>query len=140
LSYLSEAPLDLPALEAGVRAAGIGGTVVFTGTVRDQNAGRPVLRLEYSAYGPMAEQECGRIVDAARRRWPVQVALAHRVGLLEIGEPAIVVVVAAPHRGEAFEACRWIVDEVKARVPIWKREHYTDGSTDWVASDAGVAP
>ena len=89
-------------------------------------------RLEYSAYPAMAEAECGAVVAEAGARWPVAVELRHRLGVLEVGELAVAVAVAAAHRGEAFDACRWIIDEVKRRVPIWKRETYADGSEAWV--------
>jgi molybdopterin synthase catalytic subunit len=91
-----------------------------------------VLRLEYSAYGPMADAEFARIIEEAESRWPVRVAAEHRVGTLEVGDVAVIVVAAAPHRDAAFDACRHVIDEIKRRVPIWKREHYVDGTAGWV--------
>jgi molybdopterin synthase catalytic subunit len=109
-----------------------GGIACFVGTVRNHHGGRAVRRLEYHAYGPMVEAECGRIVAEAERRWPVAVALGHRVGGLEIGEAAVAIAVAAAHRDEAFAACRHVIEEVKRRVPVWKRELYGDGTEEWV--------
>ena len=93
-----------------------------------------MLRLDYSAYGPMAEAECARIVAEAEARWPVAVALQHRIGALAIGDAAVAMVAAAAHRDEAFAACRYVIEEVKRRVPIWKREHYADGTVAWVGA------
>jgi len=83
----------------------------------------------------MAEAECGRVVTEAESRWPVKVALAHRIGSLEVGDLAVVVVAAGAHRDEAFAACRHVIEELKRRVPIWKREHFADGEVDWVGSE-----
>jgi molybdopterin synthase catalytic subunit len=136
--FLTESPLDLPALVAEVAADDRGGIASFLGTVRDHHQGRAVQALEYSAYAPMAEAECARILDETERRWPVRVALRHRVGLLEIGDAAVAIAVAGAHRDEAFAACRYVIEEVKRRVPIWKRERYADGSVEWVGAP-GVA-
>ena len=142
MSYLSPQPIDAHALAEAVRTARRGGVVTFIGHVRDHHGGRQVLRLEYSAYAPMAEAECDAILREAESRWPVTAGLRHRTGSLAIGDVAVAVVVAGDHRGEAFDACRWIIDEVKRRVPIWKREHYADGSIAWVDPTAteGVVP
>jgi molybdopterin synthase catalytic subunit len=140
--YLTDEPIDGAALALRVESASRGGIVTFVGHVRDHHAGRAVRRLEYSAYAPMAESECAAIVEEAEARWPVSVALRHRTGTLEIGDVAVAIAVAADHRGEAFDACRWIIDEVKRRVPIWKREYYEDGSEAWVDPTApgGAVP
>lgn len=105
----------------------MGALATFVGTVRDNAQGHQILHLEYSAYKPMAIAEMQRIADEVRNRWGVPCAMAHRIGLLEVGQASIVVAVAAPHRKEAFAACWWAVDEVKARVPIWKKEVATTG-------------
>ncbi|HSE66953.1 MAG TPA: molybdenum cofactor biosynthesis protein MoaE [Gemmatimonadales bacterium] len=131
-AYLTEQPLDVASLLATVGASDRGGIASFVGLVRDHHGGREVKRLEYSAYAGMAEAECAAIVAEAEIRWPVRVALAHRLGTLEVGEAAVVIAVGAPHRGEAFDACRYVIEELKRRVPIWKREWYADGSSDWV--------
>jgi molybdopterin synthase catalytic subunit len=109
-----------------------GGVACFLGTVRNHHGGRDVLRLDYSAYAPMAEQECARIVAEAESRWNVGIALRHRVGRLEVGDAAVAVVAASAHRDEAFVACRHVIEELKARVPIWKREYFADGAVEWV--------
>ena len=130
---LRDAPLDLTALISAVTSSERGGIATFLGLVRDHHGGRAVERLEYSAYAPMVEKECETILAEARTRWPMaQVALEHRVGTLAIGDAAVAVAAAAPHRDEAFAACRYVIEEVKHRVPIWKREHYADGSVGWV--------
>ena len=136
--FLTETPIDLGSLHAAVQAPDRGAVAAFVGLVRDHHQGRAVLRLDYSAYGPMAESECARIVAEAETRWRVVVALRHRVGALTIGEAAVAVVVASAHREEAFAACRHIIEEVKRRVPVWKREHYADGTVAWVDPTAAV--
>jgi molybdopterin synthase catalytic subunit len=138
VAFLSEAPLDLAALVADVSAADRGGIAAFVGTVRDHHQGRAVRELEYSAYAPMAEAECARIVDETERRWPVRVALRHRVGRLEVGDAAVAIAAAGAHRDEAFAACRYVIEEVKRRVPIWKRERYADGTVEWVGAPAAA--
>ena len=142
MSYLTNEPIDAPVLAEAVGSARRGGVVTFVGRVRDHHGGRSVRRLEYSAYAPMAEAECEAIVREAETRWPVTIGLRHRTGELGIGDVAVAVAVAGDHRGEAFDACRWIIDEVKRRVPIWKREHYADGSIAWVDPTAaeGTVP
>ena len=94
------------------------------------------MRLQYSAYASMVEAECARIIAEAEARWPAKVSLRHRIGSLEVGETAIAVVAAAAHRDAAFDACRYAVEEVKRRVPIWKQEFYADGSIEWVDATA----
>lgn len=142
MPILTSEPIDVPALAAEVRDARHGGVVTFVGQVRDHHGGRSVQRLEYSAYPPMAEAQCHAIVREAEARWPAAIRLRHRTGELGIGDVAVAVVVAADHRGDAFDACRWVIDEVKRRVPIWKREYYGDGSVAWVDPTAagGVVP
>lgn len=143
--YLTTAPIDVSVLLAHVAAPDRGGTACFVGAVRDHHGGRAVRRLEYSAYGAMAEAECERIVMEAEKQWPVRVRLQHRIGGLAIGDIAVAVAAAAAHREPAFAACRYVIEEVKRRVPIWKREHYTDGGVVWVdptgnaAAPAGVS-
>jgi molybdopterin synthase catalytic subunit len=129
---LSDAPLDLAAVVARVAGPDAGGLVTFTGAVRASSRGRDIRHLEYEAYAGMAEAELEKIADEAAARWPgVRVAIAHRTGRLEVGEAAVVVAAAAPHRAEAFEAARFAIDELKQRVPIWKKEVASDGSW-WV--------
>jgi len=129
---ISERPLDAAAVAARVAGADAGGVVSFIGAVRDHARGRAIRHLEYEAYPAMALVEMERICDAAAQRWPAaRVAIAHRVGHLEIGDLAVVVVAAAAHRAEAFEACRFAIDTLKGTVPIWKKEVATDGEY-WV--------
>ena len=129
---LSESPLDVAEVEGRVSGPDAGGVVTFVGRVRDRARGRSIERLEYEAYAGMAERELEKIVSEAGERWPgVRVAVAHRTGVLGIGEIAVVVAAAAPHRDEAFLACRFAIDTLKERVPIWKKEVATDGAY-WV--------
>lgn len=136
MPFLSNAPLDLAALIREVASPDRGGIASFLGTVRDHYRDRAVLGLEYSAYAEMVEAECARIVAETERRWPVRVALRHRVGALEIGDAAVAIAVGGAHRDEAFAGCRHVIEEVKRRVPIWKKERYADGSEEWQGSGA----
>ena len=140
MPYLRASPLDPASLLAAVSASGRGGTCSFVGSVRDRHEGRPVVGIDYSAYGPMAEVIIGEILAEAELRWPVRVAAEHRVGGLVVGEAAVVVTAAGAHRDEAFAACRYVIEELKRRVPIWKRERYADGSESWVDPTAGGGP
>jgi molybdopterin synthase catalytic subunit len=130
---ISHEPLDLVALKAGLLDAQAGACVTFEGWVRDHNDGRPVQALDYEAYAELAEKEGALILAETRAKFAVQtVVCVHRVGALRIGDLAVWVGVSAAHRGPAFEACRYVIDEVKARVPIWKKEHYTSGASEWI--------
>jgi molybdopterin synthase catalytic subunit len=132
MPFLLDGPFDPAALLDAVRRDGDGGLALFVGVVRDHNDGRRVERLEYEAYRPMAESEMALIAEDLARAFPeAQVIFRHRVGALEIGEIAVAVAAAAPHRSEAFAACRAGIEAIKARVPIWKREFGPSGST-WV--------
>jgi molybdopterin synthase catalytic subunit len=109
-----------------------GAVAAFTGLVRDHHEGRGVLWLEYEAHDEMAEKQIGGLIQEARRRWPLgEIAIQHRLGHLEVGEVSVVIAVAAAHRAAALEACRWLIDTLKAEVPIFKKEAYADGET-WV--------
>ena len=133
---LTSDPLDLFALRPEASHPHAGAVVVFEGTVRDHHEGRAVLRLEYEAHETVAGKEGQRIVEEAIARFGLDYARAiHRVGKLAITESAVIVVVSAPHRGEAFDACRFLIDEIKHRVPIWKKEFYADGSSAWVGCE-----
>ncbi len=132
LIILTHEPLNRDALIAEVSHPSVGGIVVFEGVVRDNARGKQVRYLEYEAYEEMAEQQIHAIIVEAQQRWGVErVAVAHRFGRLEIGEASVLIVVASPHRGEAFEACRYIIDILKKTVPIWKKEVATNGE-EWV--------
>jgi molybdopterin synthase catalytic subunit len=135
LVRITREPLDDAAVNAllhGLDDPGSGGIVTFQGVVRNNARDKRVRYLEYDAYPEMAEQEMARIACEVERRWQTEhVAIVHRIGRLEIGECSVVVIVACPHRGEAFEACRYAIDTLKAKVPIWKKEVAEDGE-EWV--------
>lgn len=115
---------------------GAGAYVGFEGWIRDHNEGQEVLRLEYEVYRPLAIKEGGKVIAEALEKFPILHAeCVHREGLLEIGECAVWVGVTSAHRDEAFAACRYIIDQVKVRLPIWKKEHYTDGHSGWVSCE-----
>jgi len=129
---LTREPLDRNALVEAVTHASVGGIVIFEGVVRDNARGKQGRYLEYDAYIEKAKEQIRAIVAEAERRWGVErVAVAHRFGRLEIGETSVIIVVATPHRAEAFEACHYIIDTLKTSVPIWKKEVATDGE-EWV--------
>ena len=131
--FLTQEPIDLANfLSRGVSPAS-GAECSFVGIVRDHDHGRKVCRLHYEAYASMAEKMIQTVVDETKERWAVQgVCVVHRVGTLEIGEAAVAIRVDASHRDEAFKACRFVIDQIKHRVPIWKKEMYADGSKEWV--------
>jgi molybdopterin synthase catalytic subunit len=129
---ITREPLNRDALIASVSDRGVGGIVVFEGVVRDNARGKQIRYLEYDVYPEMAVQQIHEILAEAERRWHVdRVAVAHRIGRLEIGEASVIIVVATPHRAEAFDACRYIIDTLKTTVPIWKKEVATNGE-EWV--------
>ena len=130
---ISSDPLDLVAVKATLVDHRAGACVTFEGWVRDLNEGRPVRALEYEAYAILAEKEGARILSEANERFQIiSASCVHRIGLLQLGDMAVWVGVTAAHRDAAFAACRYIIDEAKARIPIWKKEHYTDGATAWI--------
>jgi len=130
---LQAEPLDVPALRAPLADAHAGAYASFEGWVRDHHDGRAVTGLFYEAYAALAETEGARVVAEARERFEVvDVRCVHRIGELAIGDLAVWVGVTAAHRGAAFDACRYVIDEVKARVPIWKRERYAEGDAGWL--------
>jgi len=132
--------IDVAALEREVADASAGAIVSFTGTTRRDNAGRAVIRLEYEAYEPMALSEMRKLALEAGARWKItRIAIAHRVGVVEIGETSVAVAVSAPHRAEAFEACRFAIDRLKEIVPIWKKEHFEGGEV-WIGCQTSHPP
>lgn len=133
--------IDGEALKRQMQDTRAGACVTFEGWVRDNNEGKDVRRLEYEAYASMAEKEGLRILDEARAKFGLtQAVCVHRVGELAIQDMAVWVGVSSGHRGEAFDACRYIIDQVKHRLPIWKKEHYTDGDSGWVNCEACANP
>lgn len=132
LVQLTHQPLQRDKLIQAVSHPSVGGLVVFEGVVRDHARGKQVRYLEYETYEEMAEQQIRTIIAEAQARWTVHgIAVAHRFGRLEIGEASVIIVVASAHRGEAFEACRYVIDTLKTTVPIWKKEVATSGE-EWV--------
>lgn len=135
---LTESPIDPVRLWEAVAHPDAGAVLLFAGTVRRRTGERETAFLEYDAYVPMALQELEAVLAEARRRWPgCRAAAAHRTGRLGVGEASVVVAVSAPHRDEAYAASRFIIDSLKARVPIWKREHRPDGAAEWVHPGGG---
>lgn len=133
MTHLTPDPIDPAAVLAAVRHPHCGGVVLFLGTVRDLTGDVATAHLDYDAYPPMAAKVFAEIETHVRAMWPVGgVAIAHRVGRLGVGDVAVAVAVSCPHRAEAFAACRYAIDAVKALVPIWKRETAPDGTGDWV--------
>ncbi len=126
-------PIDASALLAEVHRSAIGASVLFLGTVRDVNDGRAVTGMEYTAYETMAHRELASIVgEAAMRFGTDDVVVEHRLGALDVGDISVAIAAAHAHRARAFEAARYVIEELKRRVPIWKLEHYVDGTREWV--------
>ena len=143
---LTEQEIDPRSLEAAVAHPGAGAILTFSGVARDRFEGRAVVGLQYEAYAAMAVPEMARIRDEAQARWPgARVAMVHRTGHLAIGQASVVIAVSAPHRDEAFQAGRFAIDQLKARVPVWKKELYDDGqawkaNAEFQAAPAPAAP
>ena len=130
---LSDKPIDSGALVERASSPQAGAVVLFLGTVRESTRGRRTLWLDYECYPEMARSKLEELEAEARRRWPIVACeIVHRLGRLELGEASVGVAVSAPHRRDAFEAGQWLIDTLKEVVPIWKREHWADGSTEWV--------
>jgi molybdopterin synthase catalytic subunit len=138
--HLLDSPIEPQRLRLALQQGAFGAYVAFEGWVRDHNEGRAVHRLEYEAFAALAQREGERIIDEAGGRFALGRALcAHRVGALAIGELAVWVGVSSTHRDAAFQACRFIIDEIKHRLPIWKKEYYRDGDSGWVNCEACAA-
>ena len=134
-------PIDPTGVLAEVQRAGNGASVLFIGTVREVNDGRAVTGMEYTAYETMAARELLLVVKEAAARFDMNdIVVEHRIGELEIGEASVVIAAAHPHRARAFEAARHVIEELKKRVPIWKLEHYVDGTREWVHPTAQERP
>jgi molybdopterin synthase catalytic subunit len=131
---ISPTPLNIQSCIDWIMSPESGGIDVFIGIVRNATKGKPVIRLEFEAYEPMAIAEMEKIIKHAEERWPIQKALIHhRTGILEVGEVPVIIAVSAAHRAAAFDACRYIIDTLKQTVPIWKKEVFEDGEV-WVAA------
>ena len=138
MTYFTRQPIDVNELLAEVQSPERGGTCVFLGTVRSDDG---VTAIDYSAYEQMAREEIERILGEARSRWSdARVLLYHRLGVIPAGEASIAIAAAAPHRDEAFTACRYVIEEVKKRVPIWKKEMHADGTTTWTDAPRHAKP
>lgn len=134
---MTETAIDVAAVRAAVDHPSCGAVLLFEGTARDHFEGKRVVQLEYEAYTPMALSELQQIATEVSERWPeARLAIVHRTGTVAIGEPSVVIAVGAPHRGEAYAASRYAIDTLKARLPVWKKEIYEDGSA-WKANSLG---
>jgi molybdopterin synthase catalytic subunit len=130
---LTRDEIDFAGLTEAVRSPNSGAVVLFLGTVRELTNGRKTSALDYEAYPEMAEVKLRELEAQARERWPIdRVAMVHRLGHLDLGEVSVAVAVSCPHRHQAFDAARFLIDELKAWVPIWKKENWSDGTTEWV--------
>jgi molybdopterin synthase catalytic subunit len=135
---ITTSPIDHAALTERVRSNQAGAVCTFLGTVREMTGDRRTASLDYEAYPSMAERKLAELEAEARGRWPIlDVALVHRVGHLDLGEISVVIAVSCPHRDQAFEACRWLIDTLKEVIPIWKKEVWADGTEEWVHPGLG---
>jgi molybdopterin synthase catalytic subunit len=138
---ITDRPIDHAAITDRVRSNQAGAVCSFLGTVREMTGTRQTVALDYEAYPDMALKKMGELEAEARHRWPIlDLALVHRVGHLGLGEISVVVAVSCPHRHQAFDACRWLIDTLKEVVPIWKKEVWADGSEEWVHPTPDVPP
>ena len=138
---LTEAPIDRTAVLDAVASDQAGAVLMFLGTTRKVTEGRETASLDYTAYRPMAIAEMEKLSAEAMARWPLeQIAITHRIGHLEIGEASVAIAVSGPHRAEAFAAGQWLIDTLKERVPIWKRENWADGQSEWVHPGLAEVP
>ena len=141
MSHLTRRPIDAQALLDRVTTPAAGAVVLFLGTVREFTAGRRTTALDYEAYPEMAERKIAELVAEARSRWPlIEAAVVHRLGRLELAEASVAVAVSAPHRAAAFDAGRWLIDTLKEVVPVWKQEHWDDGTSEWVHPGLDAPP
>jgi molybdopterin synthase catalytic subunit len=135
---LTDDPIDAAAAVDAVRSPSVGAVVVFLGTVRGTTDGRETDSLDYECYPEMAKKKLTELETEAQQRWPlVACAIIHRLGQLRVGEASVAVAAGSPHRREAFETAEWLIDRIKQVVPIWKKENYADGTSDWVHPSAG---
>ena len=135
---LHDQPIAMAAVVQFVSDPEAGGIAIFLGTTRaeENDSGQALIALDYEAYAEMARRQIEELAAAARRKWPVRrLAILHRTGRVAIAEPSVIIAVATPHRGDAFDACRWIIDSLKADVAIWKKEVWEGGATSWVHPD-----
>ena len=137
---ITKTTIDHAAVTEQVRSNRAGAVCTFLGTVRELTGERLTVSLSYEAYPEMALKKLAELEAEARRRWPIiEVAIVHRVGHLDLGDVSVVVAVSCPHRQDAFEACRWLIDTLKEVVPIWKKENWADGTEEWVHPGLGTS-
>lgn len=137
---LTHDPIDTSAVLSEVQSPLAGAAVLFVGTTREVTAGRHTERLEYECYREMAEKKLAELAESAQKRWPLcGCAIVHRLGPVEVGQASVAVAVSSAHRHDAFAAGQWLIDTLKQVVPIWKEEHYVDGSREWVHPDREAA-
>jgi len=135
---LTHEPIDFTAVTEAVRSPQAGAVLLFLGTVREFTDGRQTVALDYDAYASMAVQKMEELIQQAREQWPItSAAIVHRLGRLELGDISVAVAVSTPHRHQAFDAGRFLIDQLKIVVPIWKKENWSDGSTEWVHPGSG---
>ena len=138
---LTDNPIDTAAVLDAVASPDAGAVVLFLGTVREITDDQKTVSLEYESYAEMAEKKLAELATDAGHKWPLTgCAIVHRLGLLPVGEISVAIAVSAPHRGQAFEAGRWLIDTLKQVVPIWKKENWADGTTEWVHPGVGSSP
>jgi molybdopterin synthase catalytic subunit len=138
---LTTDPIEYAPLVESCRSHASGAVVLFLGTVRDFSEGKDVVALDYDAYASMAKKKLGELAAEAKSRWPLQaVCVRHRTGRLELGDIAVAIVTASAHRAEAFAAAQWMMDTIKQLAPIWKRENWADGTSEWSHPSGGVPP
>lgn len=136
---LTREPIDIAAVLESVRSPAAGAVVLFLGTTREMTDGRQTRWLNYEAYAPLAEKLLAELISQAQQRWPlVACSVAHRLGRVEVGEVSVAIAVSSGHRQAAFEAGQWLIDRLKESVPIWKEEHWADGTSQWV--HPGLSP
>ena len=135
---LTKRPIDTAAVVDAVRCPAAGAVVLFLGTVRESSGGKQTSSLEYECYDEMAEKKLAELEAEARQRWPLaECMIVYRLGQLPVGESILAIAVSSAHRREAFEAGRWLIDHIKQVVPIWKKENYADGASDWGKAEGG---
>lgn len=138
---LTDAPIDAERIRHAVTSPTCGAIVLFLGTTRQFTDAKETFTLSYSAYAPMAQSQMEKLSAQAQARWPVEkCAIAHRLGEVPIGEASVAVAVSSPHRRDAFEAASWLMDRLKELVPVWKKEHWANGGTDWVHPGLSLQP
>lgn len=139
MTGVSERPIRPEELLDLVSADGNGAQALFLGVVRDNHEGLQVNAVTYDAFVPLAEKVLDEISREAAQKWGVYVAAAHRIGRLSVGDASVGIAVASAHRAEAFDACRYVIEQIKTRLPVWKKEHYADGASSWLAGCALAA-